>query len=56
MTIDRDFKTLQGDKVSGKAFDNRAGLVAMIEALEDQDQVHYLCSGHGSGGGRSEGG
>jgi endoglucanase len=33
VTIDRDFKTLQGDKVTGKAFDNRAGLVAMIEAL-----------------------
>lgn len=33
VTIDRSFKTLQGDRVTGKAFDNRAGLVAMIEAL-----------------------
>jgi len=33
VTIDRSFKALRGDRVTGKAFDNRAGLVAMIEAL-----------------------
>jgi len=34
VSIDRTFATLQGDRVTGKAFDNRAGLVAMIEALK----------------------
>ncbi|HNX39899.1 MAG TPA: M42 family metallopeptidase [Methanothrix sp.] len=34
VSIDRTFATLQGDRVTGKAFDNRAGLVAMIEAMK----------------------
>ncbi len=34
VSIDRKFAVLQGDQVTGKAFDNRAGLVAMIEALK----------------------
>jgi putative aminopeptidase FrvX len=34
VSIDRSFAVLQGDRVTGKAFDNRAGLVAMIEALK----------------------
>ena len=34
ISIDRAFAALQGDKVTGKAFDNRAGLVVMIEALK----------------------
>ncbi len=34
VSIDRTFAPLQGDRVTGKAFDNRAGLVAMIEALK----------------------
>jgi putative aminopeptidase FrvX len=34
ISIDREFASLQGDRVTGKAFDNRAGLVAMIEALK----------------------
>jgi len=34
VSIDRAFASLQGDRVTGKAFDNRAGLVAMIEALK----------------------
>jgi endoglucanase len=34
ISIDRTFASLQGDRVTGKAFDNRAGLVAMIEALK----------------------
>jgi putative aminopeptidase FrvX len=34
VSIDRAFAALQGDRVTGKAFDNRAGLVAMIEALK----------------------
>ncbi|MDM7933775.1 MAG: M42 family metallopeptidase [Methanothrix sp.] len=33
ISIDRTFASLQGDRVTGKAFDNRAGLVVMIEAL-----------------------
>lgn len=33
ISIDRSFAPLQGDRVTGKAFDNRAGVVAMIEAL-----------------------
>jgi putative aminopeptidase FrvX len=34
ISIDRTFAPLQGDRVTGKAFDNRAGLVVMIEALK----------------------
>ncbi|VVB72296.1 Tetrahedral aminopeptidase [uncultured archaeon] len=34
ISIDRTFAALQGDKVTGKAFDNRAGLIIMIEALK----------------------
>ncbi len=34
VSIDRTFATLQGDRVTGKAFDNRAGLIIMIEALK----------------------
>jgi putative aminopeptidase FrvX len=34
ISIDRTFADLQGDKVTGKAFDNRAGLVVIIEALK----------------------
>ncbi len=34
VSMDRAFASLQGDRVTGKAFDNRAGLVAMIEALK----------------------
>lgn len=33
MSIDRSFASLQGDRVTGKAFDNRAGVAMMIEAL-----------------------
>ncbi len=34
ISIDRTFTSLQGDRVTGKAFDNRAGIVAMIEAVK----------------------
>lgn len=34
ISIDRTFAPLQGDNVTGKAFDNRAGLIIMIEALK----------------------
>ena len=34
ITIDRTFARLAGDRVTGKAFDNRAGVVMMIEALK----------------------
>jgi putative aminopeptidase FrvX len=34
ISIDRTFAALQGDIVTGKAFDNRAGLVVLIEALK----------------------
>ena len=34
ITIDRTFAKLAGDRVTGKAFDNRAGVVMMIEALK----------------------
>ena len=34
VSIDRTFASLQGDRVTGKAFDNRAGLIIMIEALK----------------------
>jgi putative aminopeptidase FrvX len=34
ISMDRTFVHLQGDIVTGKAFDNRAGVVVMIEALK----------------------
>jgi len=34
VTIDREFRALANDLVTGKAFDDRAGLVMMIEALK----------------------
>jgi endoglucanase len=34
ISIDRTFASLQGDNATGKAFDNRAGLIIMIEALK----------------------
>jgi putative aminopeptidase FrvX len=34
MSIDRTFASLAGDRVTGKALDNRAGVVMMIEALK----------------------
>jgi len=34
MSMDRTFAKLAGDRVTGKAFDNRAGVVMMIEALK----------------------
>ncbi len=33
ISLDRTFAPLRGDRVTGKAFDNRAGLIVMIEAL-----------------------
>ncbi len=34
ISMDRGFVHLQGDRVTGKAFDNRAGVVVIIEALK----------------------
>jgi len=34
VTIDRDVQVLQNKKITGKAFDNRAGLAMMIEAIK----------------------
>ena len=34
MSTDRTFAKMAGDRVTGKAFDNRAGLVMMIEAIK----------------------
>ncbi|NYT02144.1 MAG: M42 family metallopeptidase [Methanosarcinales archaeon] len=45
ISIDRTFAPLQGDKVTGKAFDNRAGVVVMIEALRRtkcQSQIYAV--------------
>ncbi len=33
VTLDREFRELQGSRVTGKAMDNRAGVVMMVEAL-----------------------
>lgn len=33
ITLDRTFSSLHSDRVTGKAFDNRAGVVIMLEAL-----------------------
>ena len=37
ITIDREFHHMANDMVTGKAFDNRAGLVMLIEALKRTD-------------------
>ncbi|NYT00941.1 MAG: M42 family metallopeptidase [Methanocellales archaeon] len=37
ITIDREFRHMANDMVTGKAFDNRAGLVMLIEALKRTD-------------------
>ena len=34
ITLDREFRELQGNRVTGKAMDNRAGVAMMIEALK----------------------
>ncbi|MCD6147457.1 MAG: M42 family metallopeptidase [Thermoplasmata archaeon] len=34
ITLDREFRELQGSRVTGKAMDNRAGVAMMIEALK----------------------
>ena len=34
ITLDRELKELKGSRVTGKAFDNRAGVAMMIEALK----------------------
>jgi endoglucanase len=34
ITVDRDFKILANNLVTGKAFDNRAGLVILVEAMK----------------------
>jgi putative aminopeptidase FrvX len=42
ITIDRSFASLKGDRVTGKAFDNRAGIVMMIEALKRTHSVSTI--------------
>ncbi|AGK60201.1 Cellulase M-related protein [Archaeoglobus sulfaticallidus PM70-1] len=37
ITIDREFRELGNNKVTGKAFDNRAGTAVMIEALKNTE-------------------
>lgn len=46
VTLDIEFKPLSRNRVCGKAFDNRAGIVMMIEALRrTQAQVQIYCVG-----------
>jgi len=35
ITIDREFRELAGDRVTGKAFDNRAGVAMLIKTLKE---------------------
>src|SRR5512137_1597081 len=37
VTVDRDFTELAYNRVSGKAFDNRAGVAMLIKALKEMD-------------------
>ncbi len=37
ITLDREFRELQGSRVTGKAMDNRAGVVMMVEAMKMAD-------------------
>jgi endoglucanase len=37
VTIDREFTTLANERVTGKAFDNRAGVAVLIKTLQQMD-------------------
>lgn len=39
MSIDRDFKVMKNDLVTGKAFDNRAGCAMLIEAMRQISEM-----------------
>lgn len=41
VTIHRDFMELRGSKVAGKAMDDRAGVVTMIETLRYLEKLHH---------------
>lgn len=41
VTIYREFMELQGDVVAGKAMDDRAGVITMIEALKYLEKLHH---------------
>ena len=41
ITIKRDFIELQGSKVSGKALDNRSGMVTMYECIKELNKLNH---------------
>jgi putative aminopeptidase FrvX len=42
VTIDREFAELANDRVTGKAFDNRAGVALLIKTLQELDSPHTI--------------
>ena len=50
ITIKRDFKLLQGNRLTGKALDNRTGITAMYECarelskIEHEADVYFVCT------------
>ena len=42
VTIDREFTPLAYNRVSGKAFDNRAGVAMLIKALKEMESPHTV--------------
>jgi endoglucanase len=43
VTIDREFATLANDRVTGKAFDNRAGVAVLIRTLQKARSPFTIC-------------
>ncbi len=41
ITIKRDFKMLQGNRVTGKALDDKAGIVAMYECIKELSKIEH---------------
>ena len=50
ITIKRNFKKLQGDRLTGKALDDKAGIVAMYECIKElskidhEADVYFVCT------------
>lgn len=41
ITIKREFKSLQNNRVTGKALDNKAGVVAMLECAKELEKINH---------------
>jgi len=43
VTVDREFARMANDRVTGKAFDNRAGVAVLIKTLQQTDSPFTIC-------------